>query len=573
MNANSCNYNSDAEKDDGSCIAKQGCNGWCEGDSSGIQELDCNGECGGTAVDSDGNGICDTYDTQLCFEDQDPSACKAGSDCWYATAGCTCASGQGAVVADCGTCDTDTGNDCVQSIYDVDGNGYSIIIIGTQDWFQQNLKTTKYNNGDEIYNETFDGLWNQLSIGAWCNYDNDESNASTYGRLYNFYTLYDERGICPEGSRVPTDEDWKILEIYLGMDESIADGENWRGSIEGGKLKSVNNWDEPNEGATNESGFTAIPAGHRNGSSGDFILLGREAYFWASTYLDSIWLKNMRGLSTEKASIRRDGVGENAGNSIRCIIEKDCAGVEGGTSVLSGCDNVCNSTAVEDCAGVCGGTMVDANSDGICDDYQGTVSDVDGNTYKTIKIGEQWWMAEDLKVTNYRDGNEIPNITNNDDWGSLTTGAYGDYDNNPTNSETYGRLYNWYTVDDDRGVCPVGWHVPSDAEYTVLTDYLGGLGGEEIAIAGEKMKEAGFEHWNSPNYGATNESGFTALPGGCRTPWDGYYVEMGSDGYCWSSSENNSLTAWHVELSYGYSPTFLNTAAKRYGFSIRCLKD
>ncbi len=140
----------------------------------------------------------------------------------------------------------------------------------------------------------------------------------------------------------------------------------------------------------------------------------------------------------------------------------------------------------------------DVDNNGICDYLQGTVSDIEGNTYKTIKIGTQTWMAENLKTTKYKDGSEIPNITNN-----------GDYDNNPANSETYGRLYNWYTVDDDKGVCPEGWHVPDDAEYTVLTDYLGGE-----SVAGGKMKETGTEHWNSPNTGATNESGFTGLPRG-----------------------------------------------------------
>ncbi len=103
----------------------------------------------------------------------------------------------------------------------------------------------------------------------------------------------------------------------------------------------------------------------------------------------------------------------------------------------------------------------------------GTVTDIDGNVYETVQIGEQLWMAENLKTTHYNDGSEIPNITNNGEWSGLSTGAYSDYMNNPTNSETYGRLYNWYTVDDDRGVCPTGWHVPSDEEFMALEMELG----------------------------------------------------------------------------------------------------
>ncbi|SVC55879.1 uncharacterized protein METZ01_LOCUS308733, partial [marine metagenome] len=161
-----------------------------------------------------------------------------------------------------------------------------------------------------------------------------------------------------------------------------------------------------------------------------------------------------------------------------------------------------------------------------------TCIDIDGNIYETVQIDEQLWMAENLKVTHYNNGDEIPNITSNSSWLSIFTGAYGDYDNNPANSETYGRLYNWYTVDDDRGVCPDGWHVPSDEAYTILIDYLGGT-----SVAGGKMKETGLEHWYSPNAGATNESGFTGLPSGFRYWADGNYYYMGEYNYFWTSSE------------------------------------
>jgi len=203
-----------------------------------------------------------------------------------------------------------------------------------------------------------------------------------------------------------------------------------------------------------------------------------------------------------------------------------------------------------------------------CWDGEPVCEDIDGNVYETIQIGEQLWMAENLKVTHYNNGEEIPNITNNGVWGYLSTGAYGDYDNNPTNSETYGRLYNWYAVDDSRGLCMDGWHVPSDDEYNILTDYLGGE-----SIAGGKMKEAGFEHWNNPNAGATNESGFTGLPAGYRDYYNGYYSGMGYNGYFWSSSEDFGFDAWYRVLDYSNSSVYRNLYYRHYGFSVRCLGD
>jgi len=243
-----------------------------------------------------------------------------------------------------------------------------------------------------------------------------------------------------------------------------------------------------------------------------------------------------------------------------CLTEEDI-----GTQDISACP-------VQDCAGTWGGTNFDANSDGICDDYQGTVSDIEGNTYKTIIIGTQTWMAENLKVTHYNDGSEIQYVQSEssepDVWENLSTGAYGYYNDDPSNLDTYGNLYNWYTVDDSRGVCPEGWHVPSDNEYTILTDYLGGT-----SVAGGKMKEEGLDHWNSPNTGATNESGFTGLPAGIRYNFNGIYASMGGNSHFWSSSESSSGSASYLELIYDGSYVNRATSYKPYGYSIRCLGD
>ncbi len=143
----------------------------------------------------------------------------------------------------------------------------------------------------------------------------------------------------------------------------------------------------------------------------------------------------------------------------------------------------------------------------------GTMTDQDGNTYKTITIGTQTWMAENLKTTKYRNGDPIPNVTDISEWYHLTTGAYCDYINTPGSDVTYGKLYNWHTVADSRNIAPTGWHVPSDAEWAILIEYLGGSD-----VAGGKLKETGTTHWYNPTTEATNESGFTGLPGGSAPP-------------------------------------------------------
>ena len=210
---------------------------------------------------------------------------------------------------------------------------------------------------------------------------------------------------------------------------------------------------------------------------------------------------------------------------------------------------------------------------------QDTVTDIDGNVYQTVQIGDQLWMKENLKVTHYNNGDEIPTGYSNDDWANLSTGAYAVYDDNESNANTYGNLYNWYAVDDSRAIAPEGWHVSTDDEIKELEMYLG-MSQEEAdswgwrgTDGGGKLKEAGIAHWASPNTGATNESGFTALPGGSRFYNDGIYQNMGGLGYFWSSSEDDSNYAWIRLLSYNFPGIHRGNYNKRSGFSVRCVKD
>jgi len=192
-------------------------------------------------------------------------------------------------------------------------------------------------------------------------------------------------------------------------------------------------------------------------------------------------------------------------------------------------------------------------------------------------------MAENLKVTHYNNGDEIPtglSSGTDGEWVNTTEGAYAVYDDDPANADIYGNLYNWYAVNDERGICPLEWHVPTDEEWTILTDSLAG-----ISVAGGKMKECKegscpeSDYWDSPNTGATNESGFTGLPAGSRSNFSGFSSSMGNSGYFWSSSEgwssveSDSTVAWNRKLRSYNSKLSRAASYKNNGLSIRCIKD
>jgi uncharacterized protein (TIGR02145 family) len=201
------------------------------------------------------------------------------------------------------------------------------------------------------------------------------------------------------------------------------------------------------------------------------------------------------------------------------------------------------------------------------DNNDNTVTDIDGNIYHTVKIGTKVWMVENLKTTKYLNGDPIPNVIDNTEWENTRTGAYSDYDNSSGNSTIYGRLYNYYAVVDSCQLCPTGWHVPSDEEWTILTTYLGG---EDIA--GGKLKAKGTTYWLSPNTGATNESGFTALPGGYRIG-NGQFEYIGHSGWWWTITEFDEWSFWLRAMVYGHTMTIRTFYGSTSGLSIRCVQD
>ena len=187
--------------------------------------------------------------------------------------------------------------------------------------------------------------------------------------------------------------------------------------------------------------------------------------------------------------------------------------------------------------------------------------DIEGNTYKSILLGKQEWMMDNLKVTKYRNGQSIPHIQDSIVWNAWKNGAYVFY----KNDTKHGILYNWMAVNDSRGVCPTGWHVPSSFEWDTLAKFLGGN-----EVAGGKMKTK--LHWETPNTSATNESSFHALPKGMYGV-NGSFNNIGKNAYWWSSSEHGVSSAWGREIGFNESALFAGHGDKRDGLSVRCIKD
>lgn len=195
------------------------------------------------------------------------------------------------------------------------------------------------------------------------------------------------------------------------------------------------------------------------------------------------------------------------------------------------------------------------------------VTDIDGNEYNTVKISKQIWMVNNLKTTNFNDSTPIPMITDVDEWADLFTSGFCWYDNEEASFKpSYGALYNGFAASTGK-LCPNGWHIPSNEEWIALTTYLG-----SETEAGDRLKESGTNFWVSPNTGATNESGFTALPGGLRYH-DGQFHDFGFSGYWWTSTEYSESRAFFIFMDYQSSDVFRFDNLKKIGFSVRCIKD
>jgi len=388
----------------------------------------------------------------------------------------------------------------ITTLYDIirpfidprDGQTYKTVKIGNQIWMAENLNYA-------------------TSSGSWC-YNDNSDNCTKYGRLYNWVTA---QSTCPIGWHLPSDDDWHKLALSLDPNSVNEDIES---HIAGGKLKSITGWNSPNASATNESGFSALPGGHRRNYDGVFSLIGSYGYWWSSTEYKSYVLCRTIHHDDNNLNAFVGNAYEGDGNSVRCIK-----------------DNI--------------------------------VTDRDGNVYKTTLIGTQNWMAENLRTTTFNDGTSIPLVTDSTSWSNRSTPAYCWYNNDPANKGIIGALYNWYTIKSGK-LCPTGWHVPSDAEWIILTDYLGGE-----KVAGGKLKTL---YWYDPNTGATNETGFSARAGGMRiSSPQASFCFLGETGCWWTTTSGETIDDWATDrLMYSSSSSVRKTFSPyKFGESVRCVKD
>ena len=216
------------------------------------------------------------------------------------------------------------------------------------------------------------------------------------------------------------------------------------------------------------------------------------------------------------------------------------------------------------------------------EEITGSVTDIDGNVYTTVKIGNQWWTAENLRTTHYQNGDEIPNVIDGDEWRNLISGAYGIYEHEPDNAPIYGLHYNYFAASDGRGICPEGWHVPSDEEWMVLEEHLGMSHDERDSYGwrgsdeGGKLKKPDLDRWEGPLIDASNETGFSALPSGGRasdTGFQGQFWYQKEHLAAWSSDEYSDAHAIFRTIEHDQPGIQRQHYNKQNGFSIRCIQD
>ena len=436
---------------------------------------------------------------------------------------------------------------CGNVVADYDGNSYNTVQIGNQCWMKENLRTAHLNNGVSIQLVQDSTSWGYSSSPAYCYY-----NQSTYGCLYNYYAV--EGGqLCPPGWHVPTyNEVHTILHLTLG------------GSDAGGEMKTTGTtyWLSPNTGATNSSGYSARGSGIRYPGHSISGIKERAVYWTSNTYnddyaydfylcYDQSYLQ-LYGVSAYDYSIwKRDAL------SVRCLRDDE----------------------INEVSNPCPGLP--------------TVTDYDGNVYHTVQIGGQCWMKENLRTTRYADGTEIALAASNTDSSSTVAYRYNP-GNHSFNVSTYGYLYNWPAVmngeasssslpSNVQGICPMGWHVPSDAEWTQLTNYVS-CQSEYVCnnnsgyIAKALASNTGWAYVTNNtcavgfDLSSNNATGFSALPSG-RYDGNQCYYASGSFASFWSATETNSSYAYYRTLTYAIPDVLHYDDNKSDAYSVRCLRD
>ncbi len=502
------------------------------------------------------------------------------------------------------------------SITDREGNVYKTIVIGSQEWMAENLNVSTYQNGDEIATNLTSEEWSNAintQLGTWTYYYDDDSYACPYGKLYNWFACVDSRELCPIGWHVPTDQEWSTLINFLDSD---SDGGNFFNTA-GIQMKSSGTieegtgyWYSSDISSSNSCGFSGLPGSFRSNNgflpaSGCCIDIGYLGQWWSSSEMYSYFAWT-RSLALNDDGAYRSGNFCLDAYSVRCLRDScySCNIIQGCTNsaacnyypdalldngscyfIGDACDDNNSATFGDlwraDC--VCEGVLGNSETIHSCG-YEnvhnpnlnyGNLIDQDGNSYKTIVIGSQEWMAENLATTRYSNGDLISSSLSAGAWqnSSLTqVGAWTFYNDDISIACPYGKLYNWYACADPRGLCPSGWHLPTDAEWTLLTNQLGGEG-----VAGGQLKtigslETGLGLWLSPNVNATNTSGFSGLPVGGRYDLGNFCCNEAKANW-WTATDFDSGRSWNRYLVYYDDNTFKIPEPKEHGLSVRCIRD
>ena len=561
----------------------------------------------------------------------------------------------------------------VPTLTDIDGNIYNTVLIGTQCWMRENLKTTKYADGTSIWSGGSSST--STTTAYWYYPNNSSSNKATYGLLYNWkavmrnsYSSFANpsgvQGICPNGWHVPSDAEWMQLTDYVSSQSQYVCGSD--NTYIAKALSGTTGWNSSTDTNTcavgntpsnnNTTGFSALPAGGYRGDYCIYYNLGNSTEFWSTTDIYSTDAY-VRSLSYNYANVTRSYGNKADGYSVRCVRDSGTVSVSVPTVTTAAVTNITSTSATYGgnvtsdggatvtARGVCWSTSQNptisdshttngsgmgnftsnitglapnttyyvcayaTNSAGMAYGNEvsfttapegnsldgqpcpgaATLTDIDGNTYNTVQIGQQCWMKENLRTTHYADntpisqGSETPS----------TTTAYWYYPNNSSsNMSTYALLYNWKAVMGSssssdanpsgvQGICPTGWHVPSDAEWTQLTNYVSSqsqyvCGSDNTYYIAKAL--AGTTGWisstNTCAVGDTpsnnNATGFSALPAG---RYCGSYYNFGDYAFFWSATEYIGALVNCCRLDYNNADVYTGSDYKRYGFSVRCVRD
>jgi uncharacterized protein (TIGR02145 family) len=473
----------------------------------------------------------------------------------------------------------------------------------------KNLDVVQYRNGDPIPYVSDATVWSQLTTGAYCYYNNDPSSKSSYGLLYNWYAVNDPRGLAPIGWHVPTDQEWQSITLKSAY--SIFAG--YRFANSGKTVKPYSKcyhgyWWSSSENSNDNAWFRMMYDGDENNvlrlldskKTGMAVRCIRDNFIQGNTTtnaitittsaLDSITKTTAIARNTietsSSAPISESGICWSTSQNPTTGLSTKTVDIPSGGNFFSRITGLIPNTTyyvrayAKSSVGVGYGNQMSFTTSPHNVTSGSDVTDISGNTYHSISICGRSWTTKNLNVSKYNNGDPIPQITDTLQWPFITTGAWCWYKNDSaTYAATYGKLYNWYAVNDSRGIAPAGWHVPTETDWNNMlycldsTTNLSCLDCASNTSLGGQMQEKGSVNWQSPNNIGSNSFGFNATPAGSITP-QGVFSGMKNTCFWWSAtSTGTSNEAKIIMLNLNDPSIYKVKNQKNNGFSIRCIKN